>query len=283
MWVAGRFGKGLRWDEANGNVSTPGPFPQITNTFSLQVWVKIEKMPTGNPPFWTADVVGRLGSFIITVRPPGNMYVGVQLGELPNHLMGATPIKEGEWTHLTLTYDGPAGKIGLFVNEKLDTEFDLPYGAPLKVNDSGNNFFVRSYGGGDEKLVGVLDEVLLTKKAETFGHRWKSTVVLHLLRYQKAFLMGGGTSAAARTEFVSYELRVQDEEGKQVLQRTATPAQVAEGVLVPAPALTPGGYAATITARRRDGTTETVLQRRLRFIPPDKRLLDLTDQNVCLA
>lgn len=191
-WTDGKFGKALQWGEGNGTLNTPAAFSQVKDAFTLQCWVKLDKLPTGQIPFWTADTVGQLGVASISIRPPGVLYVGVCLRDQPNHLTGATTLPVGEWTHVALVYDGPYRKIGLFVNGKLDTEFDVAPGSPVNVAQSPHPFWARSYGGNDEKLVGAIDEVSLSNRAETFGYRWRNNIYLHLLRYQPAFLLGTG-------------------------------------------------------------------------------------------
>ena len=62
----------------------------------------------------------------MTVRPPGVMYVGLQLGSQTNYLLGRTRFPVGEWTYLALVYDGPERRIGLFVNGEIDLELDVP-------------------------------------------------------------------------------------------------------------------------------------------------------------
>ena len=282
-WVEGRFGQALRWGEDSGSVVGPTDLPELKDAFTLSMWVKLDKMPTGKIPFWTADVGGKLGSMMITIRPPGLLYVGLQLGGQPNHLMGQTQIELNQWTHVALTYDGAAGKIGLFVNGKLDTEYDVALGSPLDVNPSKTPFFVRSYNGGDEKLVGSIDEVCLTNIAETYGHKWRSNVYLHLLRYQSAFLVGAAKRRSGPDPVREYQLLVKDAQGKTVVGLKLRSQEVGEGVLVPAPGLKAGEYQAKVTALRTNGATETLLEREIAYTPPVKSVVSLTDQNVCLV
>ena len=132
-----------------------GDFSTITDRFTLEAWIKLDKYPTGKPPFWTSDVVGKLDSFVMTVRPPGVLYVGVQLGPNRNWLVGHTRIPLHQWTQVALVHDGPARKIGTFVNGVMDLEADVPPGLPPVNQNPERSFFVRSYGGTDEKLVGM--------------------------------------------------------------------------------------------------------------------------------
>lgn len=271
-WVEGKFGKALSWGEDNGNITTTSPFAQITNQFTMQCWVKLDKLPTDKIPFWTADTIGCLGAGLISIRPntatTGIMYVGVQLGSQPNYLTGQMPIPVGEWTHVALVYDGPARKIGLFVNGKLDTEFDVPVGAPENVNPSTNPFWARSYGGNDEKLVGAIDEISLSNRAETFGHKWHSNVYVHLLRYQKAFLVGAGTIPAGENPVTNYQLEVKDASGKLLVSITKIePAVVAAGTVIPAPKLAVGDYTADVYGYRKTGR-ELLSERKFHFVPP---------------
>ncbi|MCE5238748.1 LamG domain-containing protein [bacterium] len=282
QWTEGKFGQALVWGEGNGNMNTPGNFPPL-QAFTLQAWVRLDKMPTGQIPFWTADVCGQLGATGITIRPPGLMYVGVQLGSQANHLTGQTKIPVGQWTHLALVYDGAARKIGLFVNGQVDIELDVPPGSPVQVNQPGNRFWVRSYGGGDEKLVGAIDEISLSSRAETFGYKWRSNVYVHLLRYQSAFLVGSPVSGGADGTITGYVLQVKDAAGKSLVDKVLTAAQVAAGALVPAPGLAAGEVVATVTALRADKTREQLTEQAFHFTPPVRDVVSLTPDNICLV
>lgn len=282
-WVEGKFGKALHWDEGNGLVTSPGPLPQVKDAFTLQAWVKLDQLPTNAPPFWAFDVCGQLGSLLMTVRPPGVLYVGVQLGSQTNYLLGHTKFPVGEWTHLALVYDGPERKIGLFVNGQIDLELDVPPGSPKEVNHPDGPFIARSYGGGDEKLVGAIDEISLQSRAETFGHRWRAQVYVHLLRYQSAFLVGGVLSPAQMQNFPNLVLKVRDGQGQEVIARRLMPGEVNAGAFVAAPGLAAGDYAITVTGLRRDKTEESLLQQTVHYIPPVRDRVDLTADNVCLV
>jgi hypothetical protein len=286
-WVDGKFGQALRWGEDNGQVNTPAPFPQVTNQLTLQCWVKLDKLPTGKIPFWTADTIGYLAGAMISIRPlnatTGILYVGVQLGSQPNNLMCQTPIPVGEWTHIALVYDGPAKKLGAFVNGKLDSEFDVPPGAPMNVNASTSPFWARSYGGNDEKLVGAIDEVSLSNRAETFGYKWHSNLYVHLLRYPPAFLVGAGTMPPQPDNPVTaYQLEARDSAGKVVVDSgRIMPQRLAEGVVAPARDLRTGDYTASVYALHRQGPRELVVERKFHFTRPAGKI-GITADNVTL-
>jgi len=46
-WVEGRFGKALRWTEEAGQVSVATDLSSITDRFTLQAWIKLDRLPTG--------------------------------------------------------------------------------------------------------------------------------------------------------------------------------------------------------------------------------------------
>lgn len=279
--VLGKFGGALAWDESNGNVTVPGLSAWVTDGFTLQAWVRLDKLPTNQVPFWASDVTGRLGGAFITIRPPGVMYVALQLGSQTNYFTGQKQIAVGEWTHLAMTYDGSAGKIGLFVNGELDRELDVAPGSPVAVNPVTSPFFARSYGGGDEKLVGAIDEVCLSRHIETFGHRWQSNVFVHLLRYQSAFLVG--VSLRVPDRFARYDLQVSSE-GGTALAKTLPATEVAKGAVVPAPGLKAGSYTVSVTGITADGTRELLLDKQaIGYTPPERQLVDLRPDNVCLV
>jgi hypothetical protein len=284
-WVEGKFGKALRWTEADGNLTAPGPFPQITNQFTLQCWLKLDRLPTNKIPFWASDVCGQLGGAFIAVRPgtatTGLLYVGVQLGTQPNYLLGQSPIPVGEWTHVALVHDGLFRKIGIFVNGKLDTEFDVSPGAPANLNQTTNPFLARSYNGNDEKLVGAIDEISLSNRAETFGHKWHSNVYVHLLRYRAAFLVGSGVMAAPEDPITAYQLEARNAAGKLVVTSgKIVPQSLAEGVLVPTGDLPSGDYTASVYAQHKQAR-ELVAERKFHFTKPTGAI-GFTPDNVTL-
>lgn len=275
-WVEGRFGSALRWGEGNGNVSVPADLSAITDRFTLEAWIKLDAMPTNAIPFWAADIAGRIGSFVMTVRPPGVLYVGVPGG----HLTGITAIPVGEWTHVALVYDGPAGKAATFINGALDVEFDLPPGqAPVPFIE-GRPFFARSYGGGDEKLVGAIDEVRLSNSVRLFGHQWEARAFLHVLRYRDELLIIDSVPPGAANPPVSYRVRVTDGAGQEVIAGEVSAAQVAAGEGAIAAKLPEGDYQVTVTAVLADGTEQPRVDRALAHTPPDRAVMDIDADNV---
>lgn len=278
--VEGRFGGALSWGEGNGNVSVQGDLPGITDQFTLEAWIRLDAMPTGTPPFWAADVAGRLGSFGITVRPPGVLYVGLQLGTSPNHLMGQTPVLLGEWTHVALVYDGPRAKLGTFVNGALDMEFDLPANQPPINFTEGRAFYARSYNGGDEKLVGAIDEVRLSSVAHTFGHEWSFSTFLHLLRYRDEVMLTQNVPPNMPNGPVSYRVEIAGEDGREIMRGEMSVADVAAGHGFLPTKLPQGELRATVAARLADGTERVVIDREAVYTPPDRSIMDIDADNV---
>ena len=278
--VEGRFGGALAWGEGNGNVSVQGELPGITDQFTLEAWVKLDAMPTGAQPFWAADVVGRLGSFGITVRPPGVMYVATQLGSARNHLTGETQIAVGEWTHLALVYDGPRGKLGTFVNGALDMEFDLPADQPPVNFTEGRAFYARSYGGSDEKLVGAIDEVRLSNTARMFGHEWSFSTFLHVLRYRDEVLLTQNVPPNMPNGPVGYRVEIADAEGREIMRGELSVADVAAGHGHIPTKLREGTLHATVTALLADGAERVVIDREVMYTPADRSVIDLDADNV---
>ncbi len=276
-WVEGRFGGALAWGEGNGNVAVQGDMSAITDQFTLEAWIRLDAMPTGTPPLWAADVAGRIGSFVITVRPPGVLYVGAG----GNHLTGSTAIPVGEWTHVALAYDGPAGKVATFVNGALDREFDLPPDQPPISFVEGRPFFARSYVGGDEKLIGAIDEVRLSNIARLFGHEWSAHAFLHVLRYRPELLVTQNVPPGMVNPPVSYRVRVTDLAGDDVVAGEVSVANAGAGQgIVPAD-LAAGSYRATVTAVLADGAEQDMVRREFMFTPPDAAVMEIDPDNVC--
>ncbi|NUQ01113.1 MAG: LamG domain-containing protein, partial [Armatimonadetes bacterium] len=219
--VEGRFGRALRWSEETGQVVARGDL-RLDDSFTVEAWVRLDKLPTGQPPFWAADVLGKLASFFIAIRPPGVLYVGLQVGAQTNWLSGQTVLPVGEWAHLALVYDGPASKAGVYVNGHRDTEFDLVLGSDRRLHHSDSPFFLRSYSGGDEKLVGAIDEVRLLARAETFGQPWSSAAYLHPLRYRAAFLVGARLSPSPAGAAQELRFSLAEPSGRELIGQRLT-------------------------------------------------------------
>lgn len=279
-WVEGRFGQALHWGEQNGNVSVQGDLPGLADEATFDCWVKLDALPTGEEPFWAFDVGGRLGSIMMAIRPPGVLYVGVQPGSARNWLHGQREIPVGEWTHLALVYDGPAGKIGTFVDGELDIEFDLPPGQGSINFDEGRPFFVRSYSGGNEKLLGAIDEVRLSSTARLFGHEWTARAHLHDLRYRNEVLVTQHVPPKMANPPVSYRVEVRDAGGGEVLRGGLSVADVVAGHGYLPTNLPEGALHATVTAVLADGTEQVMVDREMVHTPPDRSIVDIDADNV---
>ena len=280
-WVEGRFGTALQWGEDNGQVRVSGDFSALREAFTLQAWIYLEQMPTGVPPFWGADVAGRLGSFTLIVRPPGRLYAGVVLGEQTNYIHGVREIPLQQWTHVALVYDGPARKIGLFVNGEPDVEFDVAPGSPPAPANPDTSFFIRSYGGGDEKLVGRIDEVMLSARAETFGNSWTPQIYLHNLRYRGALLVGIHSQVGLE-DSTGLHLQLRDADGTVAHDHTVTVDEAMQGAEIPAADLAEGEYVAVVSSMEPDGTRVELMRRELVHTPPQRQLADITPDNIYL-
>ena len=280
-WVEGRFGKALRWTEEAGQVSVATDLTSITDRFTLQAWIKLDQLPTGTPPFWASDVVGKLGTVVMTVRPPGVLYIGVMLGESKHYLTGERAIPVGEWTHVAVVYDGPSRKIGTFVNGERDLEVTVPAGEPPVNEDALNRFFVRSYRGTDEKLVGAIDEVCLSNDARLFGNEWRHTAHLHALRYTSELMLLSEVPPAHPNPPVSYHVSVTDAAGAEVVAADMPAVDAAEGKVFPVE-MTEGEYHARVTCTVADGSEQVKWDRDMRWTPPDRSVWDLRADNVLL-
>ncbi len=280
-WVEGRFGKALHWTEAAGQVSVATDLPSITDRFTLQAWIKLDQLPTGTPPLWASDVAGKLGTVVMTVRPPGVLYVGVTVGKSKHYLTGELPIAVGEWTHVAVVYDGPARKIGTFVNGELDIELTVPPDeAPVNI-DEARSFFARSYGGTDEKLVGAIDEVCLSNDARLFGNEWTHSAHLHALRYVSELMLLSEVPPALANPPVSYRVSVTDAAGAEVVAADVPVADTVGGACLPVE-MPLGDYRAQVTATLADGSERVMWDREMLWTPPDRSVWDLTADNVLM-
>jgi len=281
-WTDGRFGKALRWGRGVGRIRVDAGATAITDQFTLEAWVKLDEQPTGKIPFWCCDVTGKLGSFCITIRPPGVLYIGVWLGATRKFLLGHTPIPLGQWTHVALVYDGAARRIGTLVNGVMDLEADAPLDAKRVGNEPGNPFCARSYSGDDQKLVGAIDEICLSRKVKLFGNDWTQHVYLHMLRYSSELLLLASVPPGMTNPPVRYRLSVTTPAGASVLDRTLPAAEARTGAVAAVPGLAAGTYRTKVTALCRDGATQTLWDRDMLFTPPDASVYDIRADGVLL-
>ena len=81
----------------------------------------------------------------------------------------------------------------------------------------------------------------------------------------------------------SFELAISDGSGTEVVSATLSAQQVAAGAVIPAQELQAGEYHAKVVATRADGTRETMLEREMRYTPPEKDLVDIRADGVLLV
>lgn len=175
--VNGKEGKAIEWGEENGNITylpTPGSvLNSLGKKFTIEAWIYPKKSPTGTRPFGSGGIVGRIGNFILGFSPKNKIVVSLNFSDT-----GAAQSKQGDrgfssvqaiplnqWTHIAVVVDTTIGTAGMFVNGKMDSTISVPENSELRTANPNYSLFARGYNPGDEKFVGVIDEVKIRNEA----------------------------------------------------------------------------------------------------------------------
>ncbi|WP_245189396.1 DUF1553 domain-containing protein [Lunatimonas salinarum] len=178
-------GKGLRFKDEKDLMEFPDlGLVEMTDVFSFSFWAK----PESNEPY--RSLVGNSGEknnfyrgYEIFLDSTNRIQVRI-INALPDnaiHLITKDPIKMGEWSHISLTYDGSANASGthLYINGKPATSVTLVdnlYKSILPVKDSSGKPVnrplrlaksYRLYDGDNGVYTGGLDDLYLFNRVLT--------------------------------------------------------------------------------------------------------------------
>lgn len=159
-WVDGKFGGAMEFGGSD-MVTVPDDAALDLNSFTLSAWVNIPKIsgawqiiaskenrgPTGR----NYGIFGNINS--------GVVHYSFTTAAGWKSFDAKTVITDGNWHHITATYQKPDYK--LYVDGKLDAE-----SAPDTDPDNNDNFlFIGGCGIGNYWMTGTIDEVVIYNKA----------------------------------------------------------------------------------------------------------------------
>ncbi|MCU0749040.1 MAG: Ig-like domain-containing protein [Akkermansiaceae bacterium] len=161
-WVAGRFGRGLSFDNVDDSVSIDG-FPGIQGTAArtCAAWIKTTASG-GNKPFiaWGPNSAGAKWTFLMNTVGQIRLEIGT------GFVVGTTAVNNGQWHHVACTFanDGSpnATDIKLYVN------------GVLEAVSSSSSFALNTGDAGDVRIGsdiqnrfwnGEIDEVRILPRA----------------------------------------------------------------------------------------------------------------------
>lgn len=125
--------------------------------FTLETWVKAHPIQSGDPGIiakWSTD------GYLLWL-PNGNAGKPETKINGDVGLSAATNIKDNNWHHLAMTWDGSVHKI--FV-DGIEENVSLPSSSAVT---SGANFFLATYAFGGPNFIGNMDEVKVWNHART--------------------------------------------------------------------------------------------------------------------
>lgn len=167
-WVTSRWaGKhGLEFKRVSDRVrlNVPGEFSSLT----LAAWVRVDALPNVNNSLLMADgwdvgglhwQIGGDGMLILGIKAP------LKERNAHYHALGVfTPDRLGQWVHLAVTYDQPAGAVTHYVDGAAVAQLPILFDIPLRIGSAevGNwNTATRRDSVPVRHFSGCMDELLL--------------------------------------------------------------------------------------------------------------------------
>lgn len=153
-WVDGKYGKALEFDGTNYVQVPINDVLQLTETFTVEFWVKRED---AQPATWNYMVAAGTLKWAVIVNSNQNVYVWSQSGgNWGQRLVTNVPLTT-EWTHIAMTYDVDSGVELYFNGQEKAGEGDKP---PV-VDEIDGSIMVGARHPGQEFFAGIIDEVAL--------------------------------------------------------------------------------------------------------------------------
>jgi hypothetical protein len=163
-WVDGKFGKALDFPGAPGSfVSIPDEEKLNLVTWSVIAWVKINKGVSGEYHVVVKEEPSVTRNYGIVVKQDFAYPTFTSGASVWKNVAGKTPVADGEWHHIAITYDKVVEK--LYIDGVLDVQAnytDTPdtTPGPLGIGAGGTK-------GDVAPTKGVIDEVALFNVALT--------------------------------------------------------------------------------------------------------------------
>ncbi|TKJ37659.1 MAG: hypothetical protein CEE38_06195 [Planctomycetes bacterium B3_Pla] len=159
QWVDGKHGKALEFDGTNYVRVPINDTLQLTETFTVEFWVKRE---ASQPATWNYMVAGGNLKWAVIVNADQNVYVWTRSGGTwAQRLVTSIPLTT-DWTHIAMTYDVGSG-VELYFNAEKAGEG----GSPPVVDELDDSIMVAARAPGQEFFAGIIDEVALYNRILT--------------------------------------------------------------------------------------------------------------------
>jgi len=152
-WVDGKFGKGLKFNDAGSvDIASAGVL-QLGNQVTLMAYFYAEALDDWH------QLIAKDGEYLLRIDPPvegGNMstFINLDAAWEPRASAGAPALNT--WTHFTAVYNGAESKLSTYVNGAFVGELER-LGNPIPTD---NPVSIGHWGGGSN-FVGVIDEVAI--------------------------------------------------------------------------------------------------------------------------
>lgn len=153
--VDGKFSKALEFDGTNYVKVPINDILQLTETFTVEFWVKRED---AQPATWNYMVAAGTLKWAVIVNADQMVYVWTRSGgNWAQRLVTDIPLTT-DWTHIAMIYDVDSG-VKLYFNAK-----EKPAGTggkPPVVDEIDGSVMVGARHPGQEFFAGIIDEVAL--------------------------------------------------------------------------------------------------------------------------
>ncbi|MGV9879243.1 LamG-like jellyroll fold domain-containing protein [Streptomyces sp. NPDC003006] len=166
--VPGKKGTALHFDGTSGYADTDTPVVNTDRGFSVSTWVKLDKQPEAPAIAVTQPGNHRPGFEIYYSKDLDRWVFNQYTSDGPDAKIaramaaGPTGVRVGAWTHLVGSFDGVAGRLQLYVDNKLAGAADLPNAWNAR---RGLRFGAGSYDGRPGAFFpGAVDDVQLFDK-----------------------------------------------------------------------------------------------------------------------
>jgi len=149
--VAGKFGTALEVNGTNG-VQVPHTDSLSLSTFTIAAWIKLDKGGS-----WQQVVVKPERNYSVGVSPANLVECAFTVGGNYRTALGKTPVTDGQWHHVTGTYDKTF--IRVYVDGVLEAENSCVEQPALTTQA------VIIAGPGEAIVEGIVDEVYIFNTA----------------------------------------------------------------------------------------------------------------------
>lgn len=211
-FVTSGNGQAFSFDGSGGYVLVPDSASLTVRNYSIEAWIKT---PDDTPPTFLATVLSKttpapfkisFGLFVRGNHPdPENFPPDTLVGAFTqpeNNILesnGATPVTDGRFHHVAVTYDSPSGVLSVYVDGELDGQTNLEPGTIPTIHNLpasiGTDLSVNG-GNPDTVFEGLIDELALYERA------------LSPFEIQAIFNAGSAGKCKLPNGFLCYDIKV---------------------------------------------------------------------------